>query len=186
MQTAAEKFATKLKSKTIDTPCGELTLFATADALVAVYFEDHRKQNPYDAEKTNGAHRILDSAERDLRAYFSGKNEDLVNHAARPHENRSEFKTPIAMSGTPFQLNVWRGLLQIPFGETWSYSDLAKKIGKPKAVRAVGMASSKNPISILVPCHRVIGANGSLTGYGGGLENKKWLLDHEASQRSLL
>jgi methylated-DNA-[protein]-cysteine S-methyltransferase len=172
MQTAAEKTNAKLKSKTVDTPLGAITLYATNDALVAVYFEDHKKRNPYDAEKITGAHRILDSAERDLRAYFSGKTHD--------------FKTPIALEGTPFQMSVWRGLQQIPFGATWSYSDLAKKIGKPKAVRAVGMASSKNPISILVPCHRVIGANGSLTGYGGGLENKKWLLDHEASQRSLL
>lgn len=177
MQTAAEKTKTKLKSKTIDTPCGEMTLYATDDALIAVYFEDHKKQNPYDAEKVKGAHKILDSAERDLKLYFSGK--------------REEFKTPIAMEGTPFQMKVWRGLQQIPFGETWSYLDLAKKIGKPKAVRAVGMANSKNPISILVPCHRVIGANGTLTGYGGGLENKKWLLEHEGAlpesrQRSLL
>ncbi|MEO7111323.1 MAG: methylated-DNA--[protein]-cysteine S-methyltransferase, partial [Polyangiaceae bacterium] len=104
-------------------------------------------------------------------AYFSG--------------NLQTIKTPLAAKGTAFQQKVWAALRTIPFGETWSYVQLAKKIGKPNASRAVGMANSRNPIAILVPCHRVIGASGALTGYAGGLENKKWLLEHEDRQRQL-
>ena len=86
---------------------------------------------------------------------------------------------PTATAGTPFQKRVWQALREIPMGRTWSYGDLAKRIGQPAAVRAVGLANGANPIGIVVPCHRVIGADGSLTGYGGGLERKRWLLDHE-------
>ena len=81
---------------------------------------------------------------------------------------------------------MWAALCEIPYGETLSYGELARKLGNPKASRAVGLANGQNPISIIVPCHRVIGANGALTGYGGGVENKRWLLDHEARQRQLL
>jgi methylated-DNA-[protein]-cysteine S-methyltransferase len=87
---------------------------------------------------------------------------------------------PVAFSGTPFQETVWHALRTIPAGETLSYGALARQIGEPKAVRAVGLANGSNPIGLVVPCHRVIGSDGSLTGYGGGLERKKWLLDHEA------
>jgi methylated-DNA-[protein]-cysteine S-methyltransferase len=92
---------------------------------------------------------------------------------------RREFDLPLYFEGTTFQRRVWQELTEIPYGETWSYGQLARRIGKPSASRAVGLANGRNPISILVPCHRVIGADGSLTGYGGGLERKRWLLAHE-------
>src|SRR5262249_7022034 len=91
------------------------------------------------------------------------------------------FDLPLGMHGTPFQKQVWQGLLTIPYGTTMSYAQLAARIGRPGASRAVGAANGKNPIGIIVPCHRVIGANGTLTGYGGGLDRKQWLLTHEAN-----
>jgi methylated-DNA-[protein]-cysteine S-methyltransferase len=102
---------------------------------------------------------------RQLDLYFAGKLES--------------FSLPLQSDGTEFQRSVWAGLREIPYGETWSYAQLAKHIGRPKAMRAVGAANGRNPISIVVPCHRVIGADRSLTGYGGGLEAKAWLLKHE-------
>jgi O-6-methylguanine DNA methyltransferase len=109
---------------------------------------------------------VLDAAARQLTAYFAG---DL-----------RAFDLPLAPSGTPFQQRVWRALLEIPFGRTQSYSELAALIGAPGAARAVGLANGRNPLAIIVPCHRVIGAGGGLVGYGGGLERKRWLLDFEA------
>jgi methylated-DNA-[protein]-cysteine S-methyltransferase len=97
---------------------------------------------------------------------------------------RRTFDLQFVPSGTPFQLAVWRALLTIPYGRTASYGDIATKVGNKKATRAVGMANNRNPIALFIPCHRVIGANGSLTGYGGGLEMKSWLLDHERSVAS--
>ena len=105
-----------------------------------------------------------------MAAYFAG---DL--HAID--------KLPVATAGTPFQRDVWRALREIPCGTTISYAQLAQRIGRPSAVRAVGLANGSNPIGVVVPCHRVIGANGSLTGYGGGIERKRWLLDHERQLR---
>jgi methylated-DNA-[protein]-cysteine S-methyltransferase len=105
-------------------------------------------------------------ARQQLDAYFEG---DLQN-----------FDLPLHMAGTPFQKQVWQGLLTIPFGTTISYAELARRIGRPGASRAVGAANGRNPIGIIVPCHRVIGADGSLTGYGGGLDRKEWLISHEA------
>ena len=101
-----------------------------------------------------------------LDAYFAGE--------------LSEFDLPLAPHGTPFQRRVWDELSRIPFGETTSYSELARRLGDPKLVRAVGLANGRNPLAIVIPCHRVIGAGGSLTGYGGGLDRKRWLLDLEA------
>lgn len=101
-----------------------------------------------------------------LRAYFDG-------------ELAAIARLKVALGGTEFQNSVWRGLLTIPCGETRSYGELARQVGRPKAVRAVGLANGSNPIGIVVPCHRVIGSNGTLTGYGGGLERKRWLLAHE-------
>jgi methylated-DNA-[protein]-cysteine S-methyltransferase len=169
MQTAPNR-KTELKTKTISSPVGDIVIYATDAALIALFIDDQKHQIAYEAETARGAHAILDSAERDLRAYFKGDR---------------EVRTPMTMNGTPFQMKVWRALTTIPYGETWSYGQLAKKVGSPDAVRAVGTANSRNKISILVPCHRVIGADGSLTGYAGGIENKKWLLDHEAKQRRL-
>jgi methylated-DNA-[protein]-cysteine S-methyltransferase len=119
----------------------------------------------------DGTARVLDQAAEQLAEYFAGE--------------RTEFDVPLAAVGTPFQQRVWRMLEKIPFGETWSYGQLAARIGRPSASRAVGAANGKNPIGIIVPCHRVIGANGSLTGYAGGMPMKKWLLAHEQRQQKL-
>jgi methylated-DNA-[protein]-cysteine S-methyltransferase len=109
---------------------------------------------------------VLAELERQLAAYFDGR--------------LTEFDLPLSPKGTPFQLDVWAALRTIPYGTTCSYSDIARKIGRADAVRAVGAANGQNPIPIVIPCHRVIGANGSLTGFGGGLPMKKWLLAHES------
>ena len=109
---------------------------------------------------------------RQLRAYFRGE--------------LREFDVPLEMEGTEFQLSVWKELLKIPYGETASYLEIARRIGNEKAVRAVGLANGQNPIPIIVPCHRVIGSDGSLTGFGGGMENKRRLLELERGQRRLL
>jgi methylated-DNA-[protein]-cysteine S-methyltransferase len=108
----------------------------------------------------------FDHAREQLDAYFAGELE--------------EFDLPLALHGTPFQLRVWEELSRIPFAETISYKELALRLGDLKLIRAVGTANGRNPVSIVVPCHRVIGADGSLVGYGGGLDRKRWLLDHEA------
>ena len=109
---------------------------------------------------------MLVAAARQLAEYFAGR--------------RRAFDLPLAPAGTPFQQQVWRQLLQIPFGSTCSYGALARAVGRPSASRAVGAANGRNPISIIIPCHRVIGSDGSLTGYGGGEPAKRWLLDHES------
>lgn len=116
-----------------------------------------------DSDCRNGA--VLDEAERQLNEYFSGE--------------RREFDLPLRPQGTEFQLADWAALCEVPYGETASYGDIARRIGRPKAFRAVGMANHNNPISIIIPCHRVIGSNGKLTGYGGGLEIKQKLLELE-------
>ena len=148
---------------TIDSPLGTLTLLARGDALAGVYLPDQVPPAP-----TAGSARVLDDAAAQLRAYFAG-------------ELRA-FDVPLAPVGTAFQQLVWDALRRIPFGETWTYGQLALAIGRPSASRAVGAANGKNPISILVPCHRVIGASGDLTGYAGGMPAKKWLLGHERAR----
>ncbi|MEJ1932857.1 methylated-DNA--[protein]-cysteine S-methyltransferase, partial [Nostoc sp. NIES-2111] len=115
---------------------------------------------------------VLLDAERQLAEYFGGW--------------RQSFDLPLRAEGTAFQQEVWAALQEIPYGQTMSYGELAQKLGKEKAVRAVGAANGRNPIAIVVPCHRVIGADGSLTGYGGGMERKKFLLELESRQGSLL
>jgi len=114
---------------------------------------------------------VLELAARQLGEYFAGE--------------RHAFDLPIAPRGTGFQERVWRALLAIPYGTTWSYGQLAHAIGRPSASRAVGTANGANPISIIVPCHRVIAASGALTGYAGGLAAKRWLLDHECAHRGV-
>lgn len=161
-----------LVGRTIKIPLGDLWLVASEDALLVAEFIGQKHERPFDLPETMTKHRILDLAEGDFRDYFAGKQRAPM--------------TPLAGAGTPFQKKVWQGLCKIPHGETRSYGELAKSIGKPTAVRAVGMANSRNPISILVPCHRVIGANGTLTGYAGGLERKRWLLEHENMQQTFL
>jgi methylated-DNA-[protein]-cysteine S-methyltransferase len=151
-----------------ETPIGKLALLADeAGRLHAVgFFEGHARMesalssgDPTRAKDPGG----LTSA---LRAYFDGELAAIEG-------------LPVVMGGTEFQRSVWRGLLKIPCGQTRSYGDLARQIERPKAVRAVGLANGSNPLGIVVPCHRVIGANGTLTGYGGGIERKRWLLTHE-------
>ncbi|QFU88868.1 methylated-DNA--[protein]-cysteine S-methyltransferase [Amycolatopsis sp. YIM 10] len=148
----------------VDSPVGKLTLVAAGDRLAGVYMEQQRHRPP---EETFGARDEMPFAEttRQLEEYFDGE--------------RTEFDLPLHFDGTDFQRSVWTELSQIPFGETVSYAELAARIGKPSAVRAVGAANGRNPISIIVPCHRVIGSGGSLTGYGGGLPRKQFLLAFE-------
>jgi methylated-DNA-[protein]-cysteine S-methyltransferase len=144
-------------------PVGRLTLTSTRDALSGVIFENHEAaEQGSDWKRDDGA---LAAARRQLEEYFAGK--------------RSAFDLSLAMEGTPFQRRVWTALTEIPFGKTVAYSDIARRIGKPSASRAVGAANGRNPIAIVVPCHRVIGADGSLTGYGGGEARKKFLLELE-------
>ncbi len=154
----------------IDSPLDPLLLLSDGDNLCGLYMDaqKYRPQQREDWKKDDGQ---FAQAKQQLRAYFA-------------KELRS-FSLPLAVSGTEFQRRVWSALLTIACGETKSYLDLAKQIKSPKAVRAVGLANGKNPISIIVPCHRVIGSNGKLTGYGGGLPRKQWLLEHEAPQKAL-
>lgn len=160
--------ATTLFKKTMPSPVGELTLVASEKGLVAVLWENDRPERVPMSEPLDGPdHEILMQAEKQLALYFSG---DLQC-----------FTVPLDFRGTAFQQQVWQQLLEIPFGETRSYGEIAERIGNPKSVRAVGAANGKNPISIIAPCHRVIGANGKLTGFAGGLEAKAYLLQLETA-----
>lgn len=155
----------------IDSPVGCLTVAAQGSALIALYFENLSDKRIKAIEKRFGNGSLVAAKDpagirRQLRAYFAGDIDALRN---------VEVKT----WGTPFQQSVWAELRRIPAGETRSYGELATAIGSPKAVRAVGAANGANPVGIVVPCHRVIGANGKLTGFAGGLEAKRWLLEHE-------
>jgi O-6-methylguanine DNA methyltransferase len=153
-----------MRTKTeIDSPVGPLTLVEDDGALAGLYLTAHRHAPSLDLPVVRTG---LPAVREQLEAYFA---RDL-----------KEFDLPLAVAGTPFQQQVWDALRTIPYGETWSYVELALAIGRPTAVRAVGLANGRNPLSIVVPCHRVIGADGSLTGYGGGLSAKKWLLAHES------
>ena len=148
----------------IDSPIGPLMLAADDDGLRHVEFRDNR--HPADrADWHGGDNDVLRMAESQLRDYFAGQ--------------RHGFELPLAPRGTDFQLRVWQALRAIPFGDTWSYAQLAAKIGQRSAMRAVGAANGRNPISIVAPCHRVIGASGKLTGFAGGLDNKLLLLKLE-------
>lgn len=147
-----------------DSPLGPLWLTASDAGLQRIEF------GPPEAP-VGAAHPVLEAARRQLDGYFAG--------------TRQRFDLPLAAAGTPFQQRVWQALRTIPHGHTCSYLDIARRIGAPAAVRAVGAANGRNPIAIVVPCHRVIGANGSLTGYAGGLERKRFLLALEARQQVL-
>ncbi|MFJ2115066.1 methylated-DNA--[protein]-cysteine S-methyltransferase [Streptomyces sp. NPDC087850] len=149
----------------IDSPYGPLTLVATGAALSGLYMVDQRHRP---SEESFGAPdpRPFTETIRQLGAYFDGE--------------LTDFDLPLRLHGTAFQRSVWEQLRKIPYGETRSYGELAAALGKPGASRAVGLANGKNPIGIIVPCHRVIGSTGGLTGYGGGLERKQRLLTLEA------
>jgi len=148
--------------QTLESPIGMLHLYARGDALVAVELPNRPQPSG-----VPGAHSVLAAAAAQLREYFAGA--------------RTRFELPLAPEGTSFQRRVWTQLLAIPYGTTCSYADVARAIGRPTACRAVGAANGKNPIAIIVPCHRVIGAGGALTGYGGGLPTKRWLLQKEGT-----
>jgi methylated-DNA-[protein]-cysteine S-methyltransferase len=147
-----------------DSPYGPLTLVADDGVLCGLYMTDQRHRPP---EETFGTRddTLFAETEEQLKAYFAGE--------------LREFTVELRLTGTPFQCRVWDRLRRIPYGETRTYGQLADALGAPAASRAVGLANGRNPIGIIVPCHRVIGANGSLTGYGGGLERKQRLLDFE-------
>lgn len=143
-----------------DSPVGILEICTTENELISVLYVDERKESSERPE-------ILQEVIKQLDEYFAG--------------SRKDFDIKFKLKGTEFQKMVWTALTDIPYGETVSYKNIATKIGNEKAVRAVGSANGKNIINIIVPCHRVIGANKSLTGYGGGLHRKSWLLKHEGS-----
>ena len=143
-------------------PLGWIEIQASHDAVTSLVFCDDRKNDEYNPSGSA----VLTECVRQLNEYFSGR--------------LTIFDLPVKQKGTKFQQNVWNALTGIPFGKTISYGDVAKMLDNPKAVRAVGAANGNNKVWIVVPCHRVIGADGSLTGYAGGLDRKKWLLAHEA------
>ncbi|OAJ56929.1 cysteine methyltransferase [Paraburkholderia ginsengiterrae] len=158
--------------KLMDSPVGQLKLVANGEHLAAILWEHDKPNRVRLGELVEANDRpVLIETERQLNEYFAG--------------NRSSFDLPLAFQGTDFQKQVWAALLTIPFGQTRSYSEIAQQIGNVNAVRAVGAANGKNPISIVAPCHRVIGASGDLTGFAGGLANKMFLLSLEAGQTSL-
>ena len=148
--------------RVLKTPIGPLLICGDGNVVSEIHFSPFKEVDSDD--------RAYAGVAEQLGQYFAG--------------DRRTFDVPIALSGTPFQLSVWNALQEIPYGEVRSYSDIARRIGKPASVRAVGAANGANPIPIIVPCHRVIGANGSLTGFGGGLGVKRRLLDLESGQRS--
>jgi methylated-DNA-[protein]-cysteine S-methyltransferase len=164
--------ATLYYSRIDDSPAGPLLLAGNRDGLHVLAFGVGSRPREIDPSWVLDTHGELNGVRRELDEYFAGR--------------LRAFSTPLAFDGTPFQNQVWKQLCRIPYGETISYLDLAKRIDNPKAVRAVGMANGANPIAIIVPCHRVIGSNGSLTGFGGGLPVKKALLALERGERSLL
>lgn len=152
--------------KKIKSPIGDLDLVANDKSLLIVQMENHTHDHMGSLDLKDGNdHKVLKETEKQLKEYFSGR--------------RKNFDLPIEFHGTEFQKQVWNELLNIPYGKHVTYGTQASKIGRPKAVRAVGACNGKNPISIIVPCHRVIGASGSLTGYAGGLSVKQHLLNLE-------
>lgn len=148
-----------MNNQLLNTPIGWLNIVADDSAVIAIEFDA-------DPEAVQEPNSVSTNCCQQLDAYFDGRLKD--------------FDVPLKMHGTDFQRQVWQALNHVPYGETCSYADIANKIGNPKAVRAVGAANGKNPIPIIVPCHRVIGSSGKLTGYAGGLDLKVWLLEHES------
>jgi methylated-DNA-[protein]-cysteine S-methyltransferase len=160
----------------IDSPVGPLTLVAADGVLTGLYLDAPRSGSARHEPATevlgapgDPAAEPFSAAAAQLAEYFAGR--------------LTEFTLPLAPAGTQFQRRVWAALQEIPYGETWSYGQLASKLGNPAGARAVGLANGRNPIAVVIPCHRVIGSDGSLTGYGGGLDRKRYLLDLEANIR---
>jgi methylated-DNA-[protein]-cysteine S-methyltransferase len=157
-----------MRHTTVDSPLGPLTLVADGDALVGVYMagQAHRPSDERFGAPAPDGDPTLAAAADELRQYFAGE--------------RTSFTVPLHPAGTEFQHAVWDAIAAIPYGETASYAELAQEIGRPTAVRAVGAAVGRNPLTVVVPCHRVIGSGGALTGYAGGLDRKRTLLSLEA------
>ncbi|MEV7521985.1 methylated-DNA--[protein]-cysteine S-methyltransferase [Streptomyces sp. NPDC091371] len=153
----------------VDSPYGPLTLVAADGVLCGLYMtgQRHRPAEESFGERVAATEEPFPEVVRQLAAYFAGE--------------LTVFDLPLRLEGTDFQRSVWDQLVRIPYGETWSYGELAANLGKPNASRAVGLANGKNPVGIIVPCHRVIGASGGMTGYGGGVERKVRLLEFEAA-----
>ena len=154
----------------VQTPIDRLVVASDGSAIVGVWMANAEPDDRRWADRC-GTDFLLDEARRQLVAYFAGR--------------LRAFDVPLAPNGTDFQRRVWSALREIPFGTTVSYAELARRVSSAPAVRAVGAANGRNPIPIIVPCHRVIGSDGSLTGFGGGLPRKQWLLRHEAAQGEL-
>lgn len=151
----------------LETPIGILRLVAREGALIGVYFPGHTPAPAFGLKaQEDGKEPVLEQAAKQILEYLAG--------------SRFDFDLPQSMLGTPFQREVWAALRTIPYGECVTYGELAKCIGKSQAIRALGAANARNPLSIIVPCHRVIGSDGSLVGYAGGLSRKRWLLDLES------
>ena len=158
--------------KEIDSPVGRLKLVAHDTGLAAILWKNENPRRvPLGEALPDDRHPVLLKTERQLREYFAGR--------------RKRFDLELDLAGTPFQRRVWQALLTIPYGETRTYTQIARQIGDPTAIRAVGAANGRNPISIVVPCHRVLGSTGKLTGFAGGLDAKAYLLALEAPQRDL-
>ncbi|WNB91191.1 methylated-DNA--[protein]-cysteine S-methyltransferase [Bacillus sp. NEB1478] len=143
-----------------ESPIGTLELKSNDDAVLSIMFEDRKE-----TDHPESVPQVLKACYEQIHEYFEGK--------------RQEFTFPYMLNGTPFQKTVWNALLNVPYSETVSYQDIANAIKNEKAIRAVGNANGKNKLSIIIPCHRIIGSNGKLTGYAGGLWRKEWLLNHE-------
>lgn len=156
-----------LRHTVVDSPIGPLTLVESDGAVAGLWTA---AQSPTDLGGRNGT--VLPALREQLASWFAGE--------------LTEFDVLLAARGTAFQQRVWAALRTIPYGATWTYGQLAAAIGSPAASRAVGLANGRNPISIVVPCHRVVGSSGALTGYAGGIERKRWLLDHEAGRADRL
>lgn len=154
----------------IESPIDRILITSDGDSLTGLHMVEHRHYEVLtDDWKRDDAVKPFAEARKQLEAYFAGR--------------MADFDLPLAMRGTEFQQQVWQELQNIPFGQTISYGELARRVGNPNSSRAVGAANGRNPISIIVPCHRVIGSNGKLTGYGGGMQRKEWLLAHESKRR---
>ena len=156
-----------------ESPHGQMLLVAREEGLCGVYFDGQKYLPPVDAEwRRDGRHAPLAQAKRELAEYFGGE--------------RKRFETPLAPEGTAFQKAVWKAISSVSFGETITYGELARRAGSPGSVRAAGAATGRNSIGIIVPCHRIVGSDGSLTGYAGGLDRKRALLALESGERDLL
>jgi methylated-DNA-[protein]-cysteine S-methyltransferase len=156
-----------IDTHTIDSPLGSIRLDANESALLGVYFAGQKWEPLAGHHRPNSTNPILQLAVEQLNAYFMGR--------------MTQFDLPLETTGTEFQKQVWREIATIAMGQSLSYGQIAKRIGSPLAARAVGAATGRNPIGIIIPCHRVMGGSGALTGYAGGLEKKRWLLAHEST-----